>query len=110
MTLKEEWAKLKGEKDPAKIKSIQEKINSIELWCIEKKYGNFKEITDWTKPMKPKKTYRFEGQRDGGLNIPTRARVGGARCDVCKYNRHTWCALGVYKEGDEDYKICMANV
>ncbi len=100
MSLKEEWAKLASATADQK-KPIQDKINSIEKWCINNKIGNFKEITDFSKPFKMKKTYRFESGRDGGFLIPDGARTGRDRCGACRYNNHSYCG------GD---KPCLANV
>ena len=100
------WALLRETQDPAKIKEIQDKINSIESWCIENNYAGIKELTDWRKweeKKKTKKTYRFESVKDGGFGIPKGAFVGKERCGCCKYNNHPWCDRGVTKP-------CMANV
>jgi hypothetical protein len=48
------WAELKEAK-PEHKDEIKKKINAIEQWCIDNKFGDFKEITDWNKPMKKKK-------------------------------------------------------
>ena len=109
MTLKEEWAKLAVAKDGDR-KEIQGKINSIEQWCINNKIGNFKELTDFSKPFKMKKTYRYEAGRDGGHNIPDGARTGRDRCGTCKFNNHAWCALNIFDENSDNYKPCMAKV
>ena len=49
------WAELKTAKSPEDKKEIQEKINAIERWCIEKGFGGIKAETDWSKPIKKKK-------------------------------------------------------
>lgn len=103
--LADTWALLKETNDPEKIKELQDKINSIESWCIQNNFAGIKELTDWRKweQNKTKKTYRFEGGRDGGFNIPKGAKIGNERCGACKFNKHTWCDGGVTKP-------CMANV
>ena len=75
---------------PDKKLEIQQEINKLETWCIEKGFAGIKEITDWTKPSK-KKTYRFESERHGGLNPPENARYGKDRCGSCIYNRRVYC-------------------
>ena len=48
------WAELKVAK-PEEKDAIKQKINGIEQWCIDNKFGGFESITDWNKPMKKKK-------------------------------------------------------
>jgi len=100
------WADLRVEADPDKRKEIQRKINSTEQWCIDKGFAGIKEITDWSK-QKTKKTYRYEGVKDGGLNIPDGARLGKDKCKMCVYNNHSWCGQGMEDNGG---KPCMGNV
>ena len=99
------WALLKTEEDPEKIKEYQKKINQIESWCIENNFAGIKKLTDWKEWAKKntKKTYRFEGGRDGGLAIPVGAYIGRDRCKSCQWNKHVWCDRGRTKP-------CWANV
>jgi len=47
------WTELKNAK-PDEKEAIQKKINSIEQWCIDNKFGGFESVTDWNKPRKKK--------------------------------------------------------
>jgi len=87
------WAELKETNNQERIKELQGKINSIESWCIENNYAGIKELTDWRKwsERKTKKTYRFEGGRDGGLYRPHRAKTGKDRCGCCIFNKRVYC-------------------
>ena len=109
--LSELWAKLRETEDESKRKEIQQEINKVESWCIEKGFAGIKELTDWTKSNnKPtKKVYRFEGKRDGGLNIPSEARTGKDRCPACKFNNHSYCAIDLFDD-HPGFKPCYANV
>ena len=49
------WAELSTLEKLEDKERVQKKINGIEQWCIDNKFGNFKELTDWTKPIKKKK-------------------------------------------------------
>ena len=49
------WAELAALEKLEDKERIQKKINGIEQWCIDNKFGNFKELTDWSKPVKKKK-------------------------------------------------------
>ena len=44
------WAELATLEKLEDKERVQKKINGIEQWCIDNKFGNFKELTDWTKP------------------------------------------------------------
>jgi len=79
-----------------KKEEIKKQIIELEDYCINVLKYDFKR-TDFNK----KKTYRFEGVKDGGWNIPKNAKTGNDRCPCCKYNKHSYC-------GGE--KPCWANV
>lgn len=102
--LSELWADLRATSDESKQKEIQGKINSIESWCIEKKFGGIKEVTDWTK-QKTKKTFRYESVKDGGLNIPDGAMLGREMCKACIYNKHSYCGRNI-----DGGKPCLVNI
>lgn len=98
------WADMKATSDPDKIKSIQEEINKVEQWCIDKGFAGIKELTDWSK-QKTKKTYRGESVRDGGHLIPEGALIGKDMCKMCIYNKHSYCGRKI-----ENGKECLGNV
>jgi hypothetical protein len=52
------WTEL-GKAPPDEKDAIRKKINGIEQWCINNNFGNFKEITDWKKTRKGKKSELF---------------------------------------------------
>lgn len=103
--LSELWQDLKATSDDVKKKEIQKKINDIEEWMIDNKFGSIKNKTDWSK-QKTSKTYRFESVKDGGHQIPVGAKVGREMCLCCRYNKHSYCGMDL-EEGD---KPCWANV
>ena len=82
---------------PDKKSDIQDKINGIEKWMIENKFGSIKEVTDWTKKKSTKKTYRYETEKMHGYNAPESAKYGKDRCKMCIYNKHPWCDNGITK-------------
>ncbi len=50
------WKLLGNTKDAEAKEEIRQKINGIEKWCIDNKFGGFTEVTDFTKGSnKPKK-------------------------------------------------------
>jgi hypothetical protein len=50
------WKLLGNTKDAEAKEEIRNKINGIEKWCIDNKFGGFTEVTDFTKGSnKPKK-------------------------------------------------------
>src|SRR3990167_7728748 len=76
---------------PENVQEIRQQINRTEQWCIDNGFAGIKEITDWTKRDKQKKSYRFESDRHGGHNPPPNAKYGKDRCRACIYNRHVYC-------------------
>ena len=46
------WKLLGNTKDAEAKEEIRQKINGIEKWCIDNKFGGFTEVTDFTKPKK----------------------------------------------------------
>ena len=46
------WKLLGNTQDAEAKEEIRNKINGIEKWCIDNKFGGFTEITDFTKPKK----------------------------------------------------------
>ncbi len=44
------WKLLGNTKDAEAKEEIRNKINGIEKWCIDNKFGGFTEVTDFTKP------------------------------------------------------------
>ena len=46
------WKLLGNTKDAEAKEEIRNKINGIEKWCIDNKFGGFTEVTDFTKPKK----------------------------------------------------------
>ena len=46
------WKLLGNTQDAEAKEEIRNKINGIEKWCIDNKFGGFTEVTDFTKPKK----------------------------------------------------------
>ena len=46
------WKLLGNTQDAEAKEEIRQKINGIEKWCIDNKFGGFTEVTDFTKPKK----------------------------------------------------------
>jgi len=46
------WKLLGNTQDKEAKEEIRNKINGIEKWCIDNKFGGFTEVTDFSKPKK----------------------------------------------------------
>jgi len=97
------WAELKTAK-PEEKDEIKKKINDIEQWCIDNNFGNFKEITDWSKPQKTKKkksdparSFSFTEENGfitvGNLILPKHEFCKG--CGLYKDNGLIWSSEGI---------------
>ncbi len=95
------WGELKTCNNDDRKQVIKVEINRIEKWCIDNNITSIKTLTDFSKPFKPKKIYRFESSRDGGHQVPDGVRVGRDMCNMCRYNKHSYCGGG---------KPCMGMV
>jgi hypothetical protein len=49
------WKLLGNTQDAEAKEEIRNKINGIEKWCIDNKFGGFTEVTDFSKPKKTDK-------------------------------------------------------
>lgn len=85
------WAELKEAK-PEEKEGIKKKINDIEQWCIDNKFGGFKEITDWTKPMKSKK------KKDGFNSFNFENDKGFTTFGNMVLPKHQFCKCGIYND------------
>lgn len=89
------WKELKDTKSESERNIIKEKINQIEQWCIDNNFGDFKTITDWSKPQFPKKK-----KKDGHMSFSLGTDKG-----FCSYGnmilpKYHFCKCGIYNNND----------